>query len=311
MTDIPLKAREELADRFILSPLQVQAKQSTEDGVLKLLVHNGDGQGFECVLLPYRDRVSCCISSQVGCALGCEFCATGLGGFERNLTAGEILGQFLLLQKDSRRRISHLSLMGMGEPLHNYEAVVASLRLFHEEVGISYRRMTLSTVGIVPQIYRLAQEGLPINLAVSLHSPFDEVRSSLMPVNRRWPVAELIEASRRYAETTGRKLTFEYLLIDRVTDTPEQAVALAKLIAGIPCYVNLIPFNFVATRQELRRPSRTRIRAFRSCLETHNVSVSQRMELGRDIAAACGQLRGRHDGKLDIRRRLSTAYDIS
>jgi 23S rRNA (adenine2503-C2)-methyltransferase len=278
--------------------------KDSRDGVTKLLVHGGDGQGYECVLLPFAGRVSCCISSQVGCALGCEFCATGLGGFDRNLDAGEIVGQYLRLQKLTPRRISHVVFMGMGEPLQNYEAVLKSVRLFHEEVGLSYRHITISTVGIVPEMRRLAEERLPIHLAVSLHSPLDEIRSSLMPVNRKWPVAVLLEASREYVAATGRKITFEYLLINEVTDTEEQATELAKLVKGFPCLVNLIPFNQVDTARGFSRPSRNRVRRFRTILEAAGVNVSQRMERGHDIAAACGQLAGRHEGKFAKRRSL-------
>lgn len=304
MTDIPAIDRARLSEQYEVSPLAVRAEQRSVDGVIKLLVDNGDGQAFECVLLPFEDRVSCCISTQVGCAMGCEFCATGLGGFDRNLSVGEIVGQYLMLQRYSDRRISHVVYMGMGEPLHNYDAVVASLRLFKNEVGLSNRHITISTVGLVPQIDRLAQEALPIHLAVSLHSPLDEVRSSLMPVNHRWPVADLIASCRKYVRATGRKITFEYLLMDGVNDTVEQAHAFARLIEGLPSLVNLIPFNYVDTRLGLKRPSNNRIRAFRGALEANGVNVSQRMERGHDIAAACGQLKGRHEGKF-ARRGLS------
>ncbi len=304
MTDLPAAARRGLAERHLVCPLQVLDHRTSKDGVQKLLVHAGDGQGFECVLLPYEDRVSCCISTQVGCAMGCGFCATGLGGFDRNLSPGEIVGQYLLLQRLSPRRVSHVVYMGMGEPLHNYDAVVASLRLFREEVGLSYRRITVSTVGLVPEIRRLAGERMPVHLAVSLHSPFDEVRSRLMPVNRRWPVTDLLDACRDFVRDTGRKVTFEYLLIAGVTDTSDQAEALASLVRGFPCLVNLIPFNFVDTPNGLKRPSAAKVRAFRDVLERRGVNVTQRMERGHDIAAACGQLKGRHEGKL-AKRRLS------
>ncbi|MBA3726478.1 MAG: 23S rRNA (adenine(2503)-C(2))-methyltransferase RlmN, partial [Armatimonadetes bacterium] len=255
MTDIPAADRARLSEEYAVSPLTVRAEQHSVDGVIKLLVDHDDGQAFECVLLPFEERVSCCISTQVGCAMGCEFCATGLSGFDRNLTVGEIVGQYLMLQRYSERRISHVVYMGMGEPLHNYDAVVASLRLFKDEVGLSNRHITVSTVGLVPQIDKLAEEALPIHLAVSLHSPLDEVRSSLMPVNHRWPVKELIASCHRYVQATGRKITFEYLLMDGVNDTIEQAHALARLIDGLPSLVNLIPFNYVDTRLGLKRPS--------------------------------------------------------
>lgn len=311
MTDLPENLRAILGATWPISKLAILRKQVSIDGVNKLLVHSGDQQGFECVLLPYSSRISCCISSQVGCAMGCRFCATGLGGFDRNLDAGEIVGQYLMLQRLSPRRISHVVYMGMGEPLLNYDNVIKSLRLFKDEVGLSYRHMTVSTVGIVPEIRRLADEKLPINLAISLHSPFDEVRDRLMPVNRKWPMAELLRACQRYVEATGRKITFEYLLIEAVTDTEDQAAELARSIKGLPCLVNLIPFNYVDTDQGFRRPSRNRVRRFRAVLESAGVNVSQRMERGHDISAACGQLAGSHAGKFAKRRSLCTVLPSS
>ncbi|HET6645483.1 MAG TPA: 23S rRNA (adenine(2503)-C(2))-methyltransferase RlmN [Fimbriimonadales bacterium] len=309
MTDIPAADRRRLEESHVVDDLRIVRERRSSDGVVKLLVDIGDAQAFECVLLPFDDRVSCCISTQVGCAMGCEFCATGLSGFDRNLTPGEIAAQYLLLQRFSERRISHVVYMGMGEPLHNYDSVVKSLHLLNEEVGLSYRHLTVSTVGLVPQIDRLAKERLPIHLAISLHSPLDEVRGPLMPINKRWPVRELMDACRRYAKATGRKITFEYLLIDHVTDRLGQAEALAKLVVGLPCLVNLIPFNYVDTRLGLKRPSNNRVRAFKQALENRGVNVSQRMERGQDIAAACGQLRGEHEGR--IRRRGLSELPLS
>ena len=297
MNDLPMALRRELDERFTVQPLVEAVHKVSTDGVHKLLVHGGDNQVFECVLLPYEDRVSCCISSQVGCPMGCTFCATGLGGFDRNLSAGEIVGQYLALQRITERRISHVVFMGMGEPMLNLPNVLKSLRLLHGEVGLSHRHLTVSTVGLVPQIKALAAEKLPIHLALSLHSPFDSVRDKLMPVNHRWPVSVVMAAMREYQKATGRKITIEYLLIDQLTDTPEQADALAKLMRGVPSVVNLIPFNWVDTGQGFARPSRERVRAFRSRLEAGGVNVTERMERGHDIAAACGQLAGAHTGR--------------
>ena len=297
MADLPQVFRDSMQENFVVSPLTVATHRKSIDGVEKLLVHNGDQQVYECVLLPYEDRVSCCISSQVGCPMGCTFCATGLGGFDRNLTAGEIVGQYLLLQKNSPRRISHVVFMGMGEPLLNLKSVVKALRVLHDEVGLSYRHLTVSTVGLVPQILELAKLELPIHLALSLHSPLDEVRDRLMPVNHKWPVAEVIDAMREYQSTTGRKVTFEYLLIKGINDTPEQARALVPLMKGFPNVVNLIPFNYVDTEQGFARPEKERVRTFRGILENSGVNVTERVERGHDIAAACGQLAGAHHGK--------------
>ncbi|MCW5938092.1 MAG: 23S rRNA (adenine(2503)-C(2))-methyltransferase RlmN [Fimbriimonadaceae bacterium] len=301
MSDLPAALRQKLSEDFAVSPLQVADHRTSSDGVDKLLVHKGDGQVYECVLLPYADRVSCCLSSQVGCPMACTFCATGLGGFDRNLTVGEIVGQYLLLQRFSPRRVGHVVFMGMGEPLLNLENLLAAIRILSTEVGLSLRHITVSTVGLVPQIDRLAAERLPIHLALSLHSPIDEVRSRLMPVNNRWPVAEVVEAMRRYQAATGRKVTFEYLLIDQTNDTPEQAEHLARLVKGLSCVVNLIPFNYVETPNGFRRPGRERVAEFRRILESRRVNVTERVERGHDIAAACGQLAGQHAGRFGRR----------
>ncbi len=304
VSDLPKALREDIAANFKVHPLEIASHKHSVDGVDKLLVHSGDNEVFECVLLPYQDRVSCCISSQVGCPMGCKFCATGLGGFDRNLTAGEIVGQYLLLQRLSPRRISHVVFMGMGEPLLNLKTVVKSLRLLHDLVGLSYRHITVSTVGLVPQIYELAEAKLPIHLALSLHSPIDEIRDRLMPVNHKWPVAEVMQAMRDYHRATGRKITLEYLLIKGVTDTPDQAHELARIAKGTPLFVNLIPFNWVDTEQGFARPEKERVQAFRRILESKGVNVTQRVERGHEIAAACGQLAGQHQGRF-ARRQLS------
>ena len=305
MLDLPSGLRAVLAEKYVVNPLQVAQRLRSTDEVDKLLVHSGDGEVFECVLLPYVSRVSSCLSSQVGCPMGCTFCATGQGGYDRNLTVAEIIGQYLMLQGLSGRRISHVSFMGMGEPLLNFDHLVKSIEVLHEQVGLSMRHITVSTVGLVPQIYQLAELNLPIHLALSLHSPFDEVRDRLMPVNRKWPVKVVVGAVRDYAEATGRKVTFEYVLIDRLNDTEEQADALAALVTGLPAVVNLIPFNYVDTVHGYARPKRERVMSFRRRLESHGVNVTQRVERGHDIAAACGQLAGRHKGRFANRSQLS------
>ncbi len=305
MSNLPSPLRESLAETFSINPLQVVSHVKSKDDVDKLLVHSGDNQSFECVLLPFASRVSCCLSSQIGCAMGCTFCATGIGGFDRNLSVSEIVSQYLLLQSLSSRRISHVVFMGMGEPLLNYENLICALRIFHEEIGLSYRHITVSTVGIVPNIVRLSKENLPIHLAISLHSPFDEIRSEMMPVDKKWPIKELIETAKEWTQQTGRKVTFEYLLINDVTDTAEQAEELSRLVSGFPSIVNLIPFNFVDTGQGFTRPASKRVRAFRSILESKGVVTTQRMERGHEIAAACGQLKGHHEGRFGKRRNLS------
>jgi len=300
--ELPQNLRKKLEDSFQVQPLETASHKVSSDGVQKLLVHSGDHQVFECVLLPYGRRVSCCISTQVGCPMGCTFCATGLGGFDRNLSTGEIIAQYLLLQKLSDRRISHVVFMGMGEPLLNTAAVLKALRILHDEVGLSYRHMTISTVGIVPEILKLASLKLPIHLALSLHSPLDEVRSKLMPVNHRWPVSVVMDAMKKYQALTGRKITIEYLLIDALNDTEVQARALAALVRGVPSVINLIPFNWVDTEKGYGRPSRNRVQHFRKILEAEGANVTERIERGHDIAAACGQLAGQHTGRFAKRK---------
>ena len=229
--------------------------------------------------------------------MGCKFCATGLGGFDRNLTAGEIVGQYLLLQSLTERRISHVVFMGMGEPLLNLPNVREAIRLLHDEVGLSHRHITVSTVGLVPQIRQLAEERIPIHLALSLHSPLDD--------GARPPHAGEPQVARRRGHgrdarvrrATGRKITIEYLLIKDVTDTPEQAHALAQLVRGVPNVVNLIPFNWVDTEQGFARPTRESVRTFRGILQSKGVNATERQERGHDIAAACGQLAGQHKGR--------------
>lgn len=310
MTDLPADLRTELSTQFRIDPLSIGRHVVSRDGVHKLLVHGGDEQSFECVLLPFEDRVSCCLSSQVGCPMGCKFCATGLGGYDRDLTPQEIVSQFVLLQRLTDRRISHLVMMGMGEPLLNLAHVVEALRFLHEHAGISYRRMTLSTVGIVPKIRELAELELPIHLALSLHSPIDRIRDTLMPVNKRWPVNEVVQAMKDYQARTGRKITVEYLLIAGVTDTEEQAERLASLFRGVPHVVNLIPYNAVSTDEGFARPKPEAIRKFRRVLESRRVQVTQRVERGHDVAAACGQLAGEHQGRF-ARRSKSSGLPVS
>lgn len=297
MTNLPATLRARLREVAVVSPNALSAVQHSKDGTVKCLLRLADANEVECVLLPYEDRVSVCLSTQVGCAMGCRFCATAQGGYTRNLTAGEIVDQLLHLQRLSERRISHVVLMGMGEPLLNLENALAALRLMHDAMGIGYRRMTVSTVGIVPKIYVLAQQQLPITLAVSLHAPDDETRAKIMPVNRKWGVDTLIQAARDYFEQTRRRITFEYLLLRGVNDTPEQAQQLAGKLRGVPCLVNLIPFNYVPTPDGFQRPEAERVRRFRAILNAAGIETTQRVERGHDIDAACGQLRGKHLGK--------------
>lgn len=297
MKNLPVVLREQLALEAEIGCSEVHLKQQASDGTVKCLLKLRDGQIIECVLLPYEDRVSVCLSTQIGCAMGCRFCATAQGGFTRNLTVGEIVDQLLMLQQFSERKITHVVFMGMGEPLLNLENTLTSIERFHKELGIGMRRFTISTVGIVPKILTLAERDLPITLAVSLHAPDDETRRGFMPVSRKWDVPTLLDACRHYFERTGRRVTFEYLLLKEVNDTPDHARDLAALLKGFPCLVNLIPFNYVSTEQGFQRPEVSRVQVFRAILEKTGIQVTQRQERGRDIDAACGQLRGKHFGK--------------
>ena len=293
MTDLPREFRSRLAETYTVGLPEITHQDRSDDETVKYLLAMGDGQRIESVYLPYEERVSVCLSTQVGCPAGCTFCATAQGGLARNLTSGEIVGQLLRMQALSERRISHAVYMGMGEPLWNYDAVVQSLRLLGNEVGMSLRNLTVSTVGIVPGIRALARESLPITLALSLHAPNDALRATLIPTARKWKLDEILDACAEYTSSTHRDLTFEYLLIGGVNDRPEQARELASLLRSkdLPGNVNLIPFNYVETPQGFRRPTRDSVSRFRAELEKSGRIVTQRMTRGHAIAAACGQLR--------------------
>ena len=295
MTNLPKALRQQLAQQYLLTVPQLERKQrSKQDGTVKFLWRLHDGNTVESVLMHYSYGASLCISTQVGCRMGCTFCASTLGGLVRNLQAGEMLDQVLFAQKEERVRISHIVLMGMGEPLDNYEQVVRFLRLVSHPDGlqVSLRHISLSTCGLVDQIDRLAGEKLPITLSVSLHCPDNEGRSRIMPVNRRYPLEELMRACRDYFRRTGRRISYEYTMIAGVTDAPEQARRLARLLRGQPAHVNLIPLNPVAERH-LRGSSRSQIQRFAGILEQAGVTATVRRRLGPDIDASCGQLRQR------------------
>ncbi len=292
MTDLPRSARGALTEHFAGPPLALTQKQEDpRDGTVKALAKlTKGGHPIECVLLPDEKRVSVCLSTQAGCPMACAFCATGTQGLTRNLSAGEIVSQYLLLQSLSARRISHIVLMGMGEPLLNYDAVLKAIKILNAECGIAMRHITLSTVGIVPNIEKLAAENLQLTLAVSLHAPNDVLRTRLVPVNKTYPLDRLMTACRGYAEHTGRRLTFEYVLLRNVNDEPEHARELARLIKGMGAAVNVIPYNPTSVAEPFGRPESSRIFAFRKILEDAGITVTQRKERGKQIAAACGQL---------------------
>lgn len=293
MTNLPARLREECGENYDFTVLQpVRVRESAIDGTKKFLFGLEDGNVVESVWMRYKHGNSVCISSQVGCRMGCRFCASTLGGLERSLRPSEMLDQVYAVQRITGERVSNVVVMGIGEPLDNYENLLAFLRILTDENGlhISQRSVTVSTCGLVPQMRRLAEEKLQITLALSLHGTTDEKRRRLMPIADRYGIDELMQACRYYFEQTGRRITFEYSLVEGVNDTDEDAEQLAALARPLSCHVNLIPVNPVRERN-YASPSRERVRAFQAGLERHQVNATVRREMGRDIEGACGQLR--------------------
>ena len=293
MTNLPKALREKLKADCVLTVPKVERKQvSRLDGTINYLWRLGDGNCVETVLMRYKHGNTVCVSSQVGCNMGCVFCASTLGGKVRDLTPAEILDQVIFTEKDSGEAVSNIVMMGIGEPLDNFDHVLRFLTLINhpDGVNIGMRHISLSTCGLVKQIDKLAQLGLQLTLSVSLHAPDDETRSRLMPVNKAVGVDTLMETCRRYFETTGRRISYEYAMVDGVNDGDEQADRLARLLKGQPGHVNLIPLNEVA--ESPLKPSR-RVRQFQQRLEGHGVTATVRRKLGGDIDASCGQLRRR------------------
>lgn len=291
MTNLPKALREKLAEEcYITRPTVERKQESAQDGTIKYLWKLADGNCIETVLMRYHHGNTVCISCQVGCRMGCAFCASTLGGKIRDLTPSEMLDQVLFTQLDSGAEISNIVLMGIGEPLDNFDTVMRFLELVNHPKGmnIGMRHISLSTCGLVEKIDKLAEYRLQLTLSVSLHAPDDETRSKIMPVNRSVGVKKLMETCRRYFETTGRRISYEYAMIDGVNDSDEQADLLAGLLKGTPGHVNLIPLNHV--EESPLQPSR-RVAAFQKRLESHGVTVTVRRRLGGDIDASCGQLR--------------------
>jgi 23S rRNA (adenine2503-C2)-methyltransferase len=295
MTDLPGEFRTALAGRARLELPVTERVTPSLDGSRKLVLRLADGSLVSAVLMPDDDRITLCLSTQVGCGFACAFCLTGTMGVERNLTPAEIVGQLLVANRllADGRRVTHLVFMGMGEPLANYAALVTSIRIFTDaKLGLGYspRRITVSTVGLASGIDRLGCEGLRVNLAVSLHAPSDEVRSRLMPINRSWDLAALMAAVRRYPLAPRQRVFFEYVMLDGVNDSREDAERLARLLRGIPAKVNLIPFNDWEGAG-FRRSPLARILAFQAVLLEAGVTTTVRWSKGEDIGAACGQLK--------------------
>ncbi len=296
MTNLPAAFRERLKEEYELVSLElVRVQTSAQDGTGKFLFRLSDGNMIESVLMRYHHGNSVCISSQAGCRMGCRFCASTLGGLKRGLTPSEMLDQIYQIQKWSGERVHNVVVMGTGEPLDNYDALLRFLRLLTGEGGlhISQRNVTVSTCGIVPRIRQLAQEKLQITLALSLHASSQEKRRALMPVANRYGLSEVIDACRYYFEQTGRRITFEYSLVGGVNDHEEDARELAALVRPLNCHVNLIPVNPIRER-DYRPPDRRAVINFKNRLEKSGINVTIRREMGRDIDGACGQLRKRY-----------------
>ena len=296
MSNLPKELRNVLAEQYPLRIPQVVRKQeSAKDGTIKYLWELSDGNCVETVLMRYHYGNTVCISTEVGCRMGCAFCASTLGGLVRRLEPYEMLDQVLFTQVDSGLPVSHIVLMGIGEPLDNYENVMRFLELVNSKEGmnISMRHISLSTCGIVPGIDRLAEEKLQLTLSVSLHAPTDAIRNTIMPVNKAYPTEELLAACRRYYEKTGRRISFEYAMINGVNDTPEAAKTLIRRLKGLPAHMNLIPLNHVE-ESPLKPSTRQAVQTFQKILEEAGIPATVRRTLGSDIDASCGQLRRKY-----------------
>lgn len=295
MTDQSKALRERLAERFELTVPHIERKQQSKlDGTIKYLWCMRGGDCVESVLMRYEHGNTICVSTQVGCRMGCKFCASGLFGLKRHLSAGEILDQVLFAQKDSGLKISNIVLMGTGEPLDNYDNVLKFLHLVScpEGIQIGQRHISLSTSGLADKIEKLAEENLQITLSISLHAPDNESRGKIMPVNRSYPIERLMQACRFYFDKTGRRISYEYAMSRGISDRPWQAERLAQLLRGRPCHVNLIPLNPVK-ESSVQPSTREAVRRFQQILEKNGVTATVRRRLGPDIDAACGQLRRR------------------
>jgi 23S rRNA (adenine2503-C2)-methyltransferase len=306
MSNLPKSLRDTLESTYCFGHLEIAVSQVSQDGTEKRLYRLPDGQMIESVLMPYRDgRRTACISSQAGCAMGCNFCATGQMGFARHLSAEEIFEQAQNFSKELQQRGERLTncvFMGMGEPFHNYDQLIIAIQMIRDRLGIGARKITVSTVGLAPKILRFAQEGLQVKLAISLHATEDDKRSVMMPINQKYPIAELIDACHEFVKATHRRITFEWALIQGQNDSEEEAVRLAKLLKGLLCHVNVIPLN--PTKGYEGTPSDSnRVNHFVSTLEHHGIPATIRVRRGIDIDAGCGQL------KSEVERKRKSAGD--
>lgn len=299
MSNISKPLREKLKDNYFIPTVKIVKKLVSQlDGTVKYLYELYDGEKIESVLMKYNHGYTVCISTQVGCRMGCSFCASGLNGLSRNLLPSEMLAQVMMAGKDNNIRVSNIVLMGMGEPLDNFSNVKKFLELVSdpEGLGIGYRHISLSTSGVVTGIYELAKLNLPITLSISLHAPFDDIRSDMMKVNKRWNIAELLKACRDYQAVTGRRISFEYAMIKGKNDTNECALELARILKGILCHVNLIPVNPVK-ENSYEKSDRKALQNFADKLGSLGINTTVRRTLGGDINASCGQLRRNSEEK--------------
>ncbi|WHF28529.1 23S rRNA (adenine(2503)-C(2))-methyltransferase RlmN [Bacillus altitudinis] len=297
MSNLSKELREKLKDQFAITTLKTVIKQTSQDGTIKFLFELHDGYTIETVLMRHEYGNSVCVTTQVGCRIGCTFCASTLGGLKRNLEAGEIVAQVLKVQQaldETDERVSSVVIMGIGEPFDNFDEMLAFLKIINHDNGLNIgaRHITVSTSGIIPKIYQFADEQMQINFAVSLHAPNTEIRSRLMPINKAYKLPKLMEAIEYYIQKTGRRVSFEYGLFGGVNDQVHHAEELADLLKGIKCHVNLIPVNYVPERDYVRTP-REQIFLFEKMLKERGVNVTIRREQGHDIDAACGQLRAK------------------
>lgn len=298
MTNLSLELREKLKENYTMCNFKILRKQESSDGTKKYLFDILDGNAIESVLMSYHHGYTICVSSQVGCKMGCKFCASTGINFVRSLTSGEIVEQILAVERDNNIRISNVVFMGIGEPLDNYDNVVNAIRIINNPKGINIgaRHISVSTSGLVPKIYKLAEENIQCTLSISLHATTNEKRSSMMPVNNRYPIEELLQACRDYIEKTNRRISFEYALAKDNNDNLDDAKELVKLLKGMLCHVNLIPINKIENGA-YSKSSNENIMKFRDYLNAHGIVATIRRELGSDIDAACGQLRRKNLNK--------------
>lgn len=294
MTDLSVKFRQELKQVAVVTDIKVKVKQESSDGTLKYLLEFSDGECVETVLMRFDNRanLTACVSSQVGCAVNCSFCATGKRGFIRNLTYKEIIEQVLTIQRDTGLKVTNIVFMGQGEPLLNLDNVLKAMNIFNENFQIGARRITVSTSGIIPGIERLANVDMQSTLAISLHAPNHAIRARVMQIENKYPMTDVKDALKKYIEKTGRRITIEYLLIKDLNDTLESAKQLVNYLQDLKCNINLIPYN-PTEKNDYQKPSNNSIMRFKSLLEQSGKKVTVRLERGADIDAACGQLRGK------------------